>query len=70
MYITRTDLSDAMSLLELAQLSNDDPMSAQTEPNWDIVDRAIAYACELTDGYLMGRYGGIPFLSSSLGLKH
>ena len=56
MYITRTDLSDAMSLLELAQLSNDDPMSAQTEPNWDIVDRAIAYACELTDGYLMGRY--------------
>lgn len=56
MYITRQDLSDAVSLYELAQLSNDDPMSAQTEPNWNIVDRAIAYACELTDGYLMGRY--------------
>ena len=56
MYITRQDLSDAVSMYELAQLSNDDPMSAQTEPNWVIVDRAIAYACELADGYLMGRY--------------
>lgn len=56
MYITRLDLSDAVSITELAQLSNDDPMSAQNEPNWDIVDRAIAYACELADGYLMGRY--------------
>ena len=56
MYITRTDLTDAISLFELAQLSNDDPRGAVSEPNWDIVDKAIAYACELADGYLMGRY--------------
>ena len=56
MYITRTDLTDAISLFELAQLSNDDPRGSLTEPNWDIVDKAIAYACELADGYLMGRY--------------
>lgn len=56
MYITRADLTDAISLSELAQLSNDDPRGSLTEPNWDIVDKAIAYACELADGYLMGRY--------------
>ena len=55
MYITRADLEDAVSLMELAQLSNDDPMSA-TQPNWDIVDKSIAYSSELADGYLMGRY--------------
>ena len=56
MYLTRADLTDAISLMELAQLSNDDPMTATTEPNWNIVDKSIQYACELADGYLMGRY--------------
>ena len=56
MYITRTDLEEAMSLIELAQLSQDDPELALTEPDWNIVDRAIEYACEMADGYLQGRY--------------
>ncbi|WP_066569588.1 gp436 family protein [Snodgrassella sp. CFCC 13594] len=56
MYITRDDVAESMSLLELAQLSNDDPAMANSEPDWQVVDRAIAYACELADGYLQGRY--------------
>ena len=53
MYITREDVAAAVSLAELVQLSNDEGYG---EPDWQIVDRAIAYACELADGYLMGRY--------------
>ena len=56
MYITRTDLEEAMSLSELTQLSQDDPLLANKEPDWAIVDRAIEYACEMADGYLQGRY--------------
>ncbi|QEY23546.1 gp436 family protein [Neisseria animalis] len=54
MYISREDLAAAVSRTELIQLSNDDGYGS--EPDWAIVDRAIAYACELADGYLMGRY--------------
>ena len=54
MYISRDDLSAAVSRTELVQLSNDDGYGS--EPDWSVVDRAISYACELADGYLMGRY--------------
>ena len=36
------------------QLTNDEPRA--TEPNGEIVQTAIAYACDLVDGYLAGRY--------------
>ena len=54
MYITREDIKAAGSLAELTQLTND--IGGSTEPDWAVVDRAIAYACEIADGYLMGRY--------------
>ena len=54
MYITREDIKAAVSLAELTQLTND--IGGSTEPDWAVVDRAIAYACEIADGYLMGRY--------------
>ena len=54
MYITREDIAAAVGKVELVQLSNDDGYGS--EPDWEIVDRAIAYACELADGYLTGRY--------------
>jgi len=53
MYITREDIKAAVSLAELIQLTND--IGGSTEPDWAVVDRAIAYACEIADGYLMGR---------------
>lgn len=57
MYISRDDLAAAVSLAELTQLTNDEMADYRTaEPDWAMVDRAIAYACELADGYLMGRY--------------
>lgn len=57
MYISRDDLAAAVSLAELTQLTNDEMADYRTAaPDWDIVDRAIAYACELADGYLAGRY--------------
>ena len=52
MYITREDIKAAVSLAELTQLTND--IGGSTEPDWAVVDRAIAYACEIADGYLMG----------------
>ena len=48
MYITREDIKAAVSLAELIQLTND--IGGSTEPDWAVVDRAIAYACEIADG--------------------
>lgn len=57
MYISRSDLEKAISRAELVQLTQDDISNYNaTEPDWTIVDMAIAEACELADGYLMGRY--------------
>ena len=54
MYITAQDLAQAMSKAELVQLTNDEPRA--TEPNDDVVQAAVRYACDLADGYLRGRY--------------
>lgn len=54
MYINADDLAQAMSKAELVQLTNDEPRA--TEPNAEVVQAAIAYACDLVDGYLRGRY--------------
>ena len=54
MYINADDLARAMSKTELVQLTNDEPRA--TEPNAEIVQTAIGYACDLVDGYLSGRY--------------
>ena len=54
MYINADDLAKAMSKTELVQLTNDEPRA--TEPNGDVVQAAIRYACDLVDGYLRGRY--------------
>lgn len=54
MYINADDLAKAMSKAELVQLTNDEPRA--TEPNNEIIQAAIAYACDLVDGYLRGRY--------------
>lgn len=54
MYINADDLAKAMSKAELVQLTNDEPRA--TEPNDEIIQAAIAYACDLVDGYLRGRY--------------
>ena len=54
MYLTREDIAAAVGKVELVQLSNDDGYGSA--PDWEIIDRAIAYACELADGYLTGRY--------------
>lgn len=67
MYITRDDLQAALSLMELTQLSND--AYGATEPDWAVVDRAIAYACELADGYLCGRYA-LPLNPAPSILRH
>lgn len=54
MYINADDLAKAMSQAELIQLTNDEPRA--TEPNAEVVQAAIQYACDLVDGYLRGRY--------------
>lgn len=57
MYISRSDLEKFVSKAELVQLTQDDISDYSTaEPNWEIVDTAITDACEVADGYLMGRY--------------
>ena len=66
MYISRDDVAAAVSRAELVQLSNDEGYG---EPDWQIVDRAIAYACELADGYLMGRYA-LPLEPAPSILRH
>lgn len=62
MYISTDDLQTAMSRSELIQTSNDDARAAA--PNEDVLDAAVRYACDLTDGYLRGRYdlplAGVP----------
>lgn len=54
MYITRDDVLLGLAKMELVQLTNGDPYGS--EPDLAVLDRAIEYACELADGYLMGRY--------------
>lgn len=54
MYINAEQMMRAMSKMELVQLTNDEPRA--TEPNMEVVDEAIRYACDLVDGYLRGRY--------------
>lgn len=66
MYIGREDIEAAVSRSELVQLSNDEGFG---EPDWQVVDRAIAYACELADGYLMGRYA-LPLEPAPSILRH
>lgn len=58
MYITREDLAAAIGMRELAQLTCDYVYGLPEAelPDWETADRAIAYACELADGYLAGRY--------------
>lgn len=56
-YITRDDLAAAVSMAELVQLTNDFMGDyGMEEPDWNIADRAIVYACELVNGYISGRY--------------
>lgn len=54
MYINANDLAQSMSKAELVQLTNDEARA--TEPNDEVVQAAIRYACDLVDGYLRGRY--------------
>ena len=54
MYISRDDVALGLAKSELVQLTNDDPYA--TEPDEAVLARSIEYACELADGYLMGRY--------------
>ncbi|MDU9028708.1 gp436 family protein [Pseudomonas mediterranea] len=53
-YCTRDDLGNAIPLMTLTQLSNDDPAAAQ--PNESVIDDSLRQAQELVDGYLRGRY--------------
>lgn len=53
-YCTRADLGNAIPLMTLTQLSNDDP--AATAPNESVIDNGVRQAEELVDGYLRGRY--------------
>lgn len=54
MYISRDDVTLGLAKSELVQLTNDDPFA--TEPDEAVLAHSIEYACELADGYLMGRY--------------
>ncbi len=54
MYLTIDKLKREVSEKTLVQLSNDDYQA--TAINVDVVSAAIAYACELIDGYLRSRY--------------
>lgn len=53
-YCTRADLGNAIPLITLTQLSNDDP--AATQPDENVLDNSVRQAEELVDGYLRGRY--------------
>jgi phage gp36-like protein len=53
-YCTLDDLMLAIPVRTLAQLSNDTPPA--TEPNLPVVERAVAHAEEVIDGYLRSRY--------------
>ena len=54
MYIGADDLTAAMGKMELVQLTNDNARG--TEPDAQVIDAAVRYACDLVDGYLRGRY--------------
>jgi len=53
-YCTLEDLTLAIPARTLAQLSND--TAPATEPNLPVIERAVAHAEEVIDGYLRGRY--------------
>jgi phage gp36-like protein len=53
-YCTLDDLTLAIPVRTLTQLSND--TSPATEPNQEVVERAVAHAEEVIDGYLRSRY--------------
>ncbi|MFL1515293.1 gp436 family protein [Pseudomonas prosekii] len=53
-YCTRDDLGNAIPLMTLTQLSNDDPAALQ--PNESVINDSVRQAEELADGYLRGRY--------------
>ncbi|MBS9780873.1 MAG: DUF1320 domain-containing protein [Gammaproteobacteria bacterium] len=54
MYLTVDELKSEISEKTLIQLSNDDYQA--TVINIDVVDKAIAYACEFIDGHLRSRH--------------
>jgi phage gp36-like protein len=53
-YCTRADLGNAIPLITLTQLSNDDPAARQPDEN--VIANSVRQAEELIDGYLRGRY--------------
>ncbi|TDV42898.1 phage gp36-like protein [Pseudomonas helmanticensis] len=53
-YCTRADLGNAIPLITLTQLSNDDPAAQQPDEN--VIANSVRQAEELVDGYLRGRY--------------
>ena len=53
-YCTIDDLTLAIPARTLAQLSND--TAPANEPNLAVIERAVAHAEEVIDGYLRGRY--------------
>jgi len=53
-YCTREDLGNAIPLMTLTQLSNDDPGARQ--PDEQVIASSVRQAEELVDGYLRGRY--------------
>jgi phage gp36-like protein len=53
-YCTRADLGNAIPLITLTQLSNDDPAARQ--PDETVIANSVRQAEELVDGYLRGRY--------------
>ncbi|RON96501.1 hypothetical protein PS619_03032 [Pseudomonas fluorescens] len=53
-YCTRADLGNAIPLITLTQLSNDDPAARQPDEN--VIANSVRQAEELVDGYLRGRY--------------
>jgi phage gp36-like protein len=53
-YCTRADLGNAIPLMTLTQLSNDDASARQ--PDESVIDNSVRQAEELVDGYLRGRY--------------
>ncbi|KHA70077.1 Mu-like prophage FluMu protein gp36 [Pseudomonas chlororaphis] len=53
-YCTRADLGNAIPLITLTQLSNDDPAARQPDEN--VIANSVRQAEEPVDGYLRGRY--------------
>ncbi|BBP71871.1 hypothetical protein PHLH6_38750 [Pseudomonas sp. Seg1] len=48
-YCTRADLGNAIPLITLTQLSNDDPAARQPDEN--VITNSVRQAEELVDGY-------------------